>query len=92
MHNTQRCDEYNQKISAARQMELVATKLSFRESHHVPVHAEPELPLPLPQIKSLLEYLREDARLTSVKDGCAEGVCGSCSVLCGGKGGGAPAS
>ena len=27
--------------------------------------------------KNLLEYLREDARLTSVKDGCAEGVCGS---------------
>ena len=24
--------------------------------------------------KSLLEYLREDARLTSVKDACAEGV------------------
>jgi selenium-dependent xanthine dehydrogenase len=35
--------------------------------------------------KSLLEYLREDARLTSVKDGCAEGVCGSCSVLIDGK-------
>jgi len=31
--------------------------------------------------KSLLKYLREDARLTSVKDGCAAGVCGSCSVL-----------
>jgi aerobic-type carbon monoxide dehydrogenase small subunit (CoxS/CutS family) len=35
--------------------------------------------------KSLLEYLREDARLTSVKDACAEGVCGSCSVLVNGK-------
>jgi selenium-dependent xanthine dehydrogenase len=34
---------------------------------------------------NLLEYLREDARLTSVKDGCAEGVCGSCSVLVDGK-------
>jgi selenium-dependent xanthine dehydrogenase len=31
--------------------------------------------------RSLLDYLREDARLTSVKDGCAEGICGSCSVL-----------
>ena len=35
--------------------------------------------------KNLLEYLREDARLTSVKDGCAEGVCGSCSVLVNGR-------
>ena len=35
--------------------------------------------------KDLLEYLREDARLISVKDGCAEGVCGSCSVLVDGK-------
>ncbi len=35
--------------------------------------------------KNLLEYLREDARLTSVKDGCDEGVCGSCSVIVNGK-------
>ena len=34
---------------------------------------------------NLLEYLREGARLASVKDGCAEGVCGSCSVLVNGK-------
>jgi selenium-dependent xanthine dehydrogenase len=34
---------------------------------------------------NLLAYLREEARLTSVKDGCAEGVCGSCSVLVNGK-------
>ncbi len=35
--------------------------------------------------KNLLEYLREDARMISVKDSCAEGVCGSCSVLVNGK-------
>ena len=35
--------------------------------------------------KNLLEFLREDARLTSVKDGCAEGVCGTCSVIVNGK-------
>jgi selenium-dependent xanthine dehydrogenase len=34
---------------------------------------------------NLLEYLREDARMTSVKDGCAEGVCGTCSVIVNGK-------
>ena len=35
--------------------------------------------------KNLLEYLREDARMTSVKEGCDEGICGSCSVLVNGK-------
>lgn len=35
--------------------------------------------------KNLLEYLRADARMTSVKDGCAEGVCGICSVIVNGK-------
>lgn len=35
--------------------------------------------------KGLMDYLREDARLISVKNGCAEGVCGTCSVLVNGK-------
>ncbi len=35
--------------------------------------------------KNLLEYLRKDERLTSVKVGCDEGVCGSCSVIVNGK-------
>lgn len=35
--------------------------------------------------KSLMEYLREDARLTSVKNSCGEGTCGSCAVLVDGK-------
>jgi selenium-dependent xanthine dehydrogenase len=35
--------------------------------------------------KGLLEYLRDDARIVSVKSGCAEGVCGACSVLVNGK-------
>jgi selenium-dependent xanthine dehydrogenase len=35
--------------------------------------------------RNLLEYLRDDARMTSVKDGCAEGVCGTCSVIVNGK-------
>jgi len=35
--------------------------------------------------KNLMEYLRADARMTSVKDGCAEGVCGTCSVIVNGK-------
>jgi aerobic-type carbon monoxide dehydrogenase small subunit (CoxS/CutS family) len=31
--------------------------------------------------KSLLEYLRNDLKITSVKDGCSgEGVCGACTV------------
>ena len=35
--------------------------------------------------KNLLEYLRDDLQLTSVKSGCAEGACGTCMVLLEGK-------
>lgn len=36
--------------------------------------------------KRLLDYLRDDKRITSVKNGCnGEGVCGACSVLVDGK-------
>ncbi|MFC0904756.1 selenium-dependent xanthine dehydrogenase [Clostridium sp. MT-14] len=31
--------------------------------------------------KKLLDYLRDDERLTSVKNGCGEGACGACMVL-----------
>lgn len=35
--------------------------------------------------KNLLSFLRDDLRLTSVKDGCSEGACGTCTVLIDGK-------
>lgn len=35
--------------------------------------------------KKLLPFLRDDLRLTSVKDGCSEGACGTCTVLIDGK-------
>ncbi|MCB8814667.1 selenium-dependent xanthine dehydrogenase [Desulfosporosinus shakirovi] len=35
--------------------------------------------------KPLLLFLRDDLRITSVKDGCSEGVCGTCTVLVDGK-------
>lgn len=31
--------------------------------------------------KNLMEFLRDDLRLTSVKDGCAEGACGACTII-----------
>jgi aerobic-type carbon monoxide dehydrogenase small subunit (CoxS/CutS family) len=35
--------------------------------------------------KKLMDYLRDDLRLCSVKDGCGEGACGACTVLVDGK-------
>ena len=35
--------------------------------------------------KKLLSFLRDDLRLTSAKDGCAQGACGTCTVLVDGK-------
>ncbi len=37
------------------------------------------------QDKSLLRYLRDDLRLFSVKDGCSEGACGTCTIIVDGK-------
>lgn len=31
--------------------------------------------------KSLLRYLRDDLKLFSVKDGCSEGACGTCTII-----------
>ncbi len=35
--------------------------------------------------KKLMRFLRDDLGLTSVKDGCSEGACGTCTVLVDGK-------
>ena len=35
--------------------------------------------------KPLLRYLRDDLHLHSVKDGCSEGACGTCTILVDGK-------
>ena len=35
--------------------------------------------------KKLLRFLRDDLRLTSVKDGCSEGACGACTIIIDGK-------
>lgn len=37
------------------------------------------------EIKPLLAFLREDLGLTSCKDGCSEGACGTCTILVDGK-------
>ena len=35
--------------------------------------------------KKLIDFLREDLDLTSVKNGCKEGACGTCMVLIDGR-------
>ncbi|MDO5112718.1 MAG: selenium-dependent xanthine dehydrogenase, partial [Clostridia bacterium] len=35
--------------------------------------------------QKLIRYLRDELRLTSVKDGCSEGACGTCTILIDGK-------
>lgn len=39
----------------------------------------------VPEDKRLIDFLRDDLGLTSVKDGCSEGTCGTCSVIADGK-------
>lgn len=41
--------------------------------HDVSVMADPN--------KRLVDFLREDMGLTSVKEGCGEGECGACTVI-----------
>ena len=33
----------------------------------------------------LLRYLRDDLKLYSVKDGCSEGACGTCTIIVDGR-------
>ena len=35
--------------------------------------------------KPLIRFLRDDLHLHSVKDGCSEGACGTCTVIADGK-------
>ena len=35
--------------------------------------------------KRLVDFLREDMGMTSVKEGCGEGECGACTIIYNGK-------
>ena len=43
------------------------------------------IPVTVDGNKNLLEYLRDEVRLTSMKNGCGEGACGACMVLVDGR-------
>ena len=38
-------------------------------------------PVTVEKNQKLIRYLRDELHLTSVKDGCSEGACGTCHVL-----------
>ena len=52
------------------------------ETYHFTVNG---IPRETGEDKPLLRYLRDDLDLTSVKDGCSEGACGTCTILVDGR-------
>lgn len=55
-----------------------------RPALEMTVNGEP-ISLAVEANRTLLEVLRDDLELTGAKEGCGEGVCGSCTVLMDGK-------
>jgi len=58
-------------------MEAIMDSLCKLWINHQEVEVDPE--------RKLMDILRNDLRLKSVKDGCSEGACGTCTVIIDGK-------
>ena len=57
----------------------------YKEGYHMASFFVNGTAVTVEKNRKLLRYLRDELHLTSCKDGCSEGACGTCTVLIDGK-------